>query len=77
MAAGKSCETERYRPVVHICKTQANEKRRMWTAYLHAGVNGTDEEDVGKNDEDTDVNSQHDQSTAEHRGGFRLVFQTS
>lgn len=32
--------------------------------YLDAGIYGTDEEDVGKDDEDTDVDSQHDGSAA-------------
>lgn len=32
--------------------------------YLNAGVYGTDEKDVGKYDEDADVNSQHDRGAA-------------
>lgn len=39
--------------------------------YLDARVYGTDEEDVGEYDEDTDVDSQHDRGAAgknrEHR----------
>ena len=32
--------------------------------YLDAGVYGTDEKDVGENEEDTDVDSQHDWGAA-------------
>lgn len=27
----------------------------LWRSYLNAGIYGTDEEDVGEDDEDTDV----------------------
>lgn len=36
--------------------------------YLDAGIYGTDEEDVGKDDEDTDVDSQHDRGAAGNTG---------
>lgn len=36
--------------------------------YLDAGVYGTNEEDVRKDDEDTDVDSQHDRGAAGNTG---------
>lgn len=78
MAAGKICETKRGKEKDKlVMKTQG--KSSLWnlllfkgwsSLYLHAGVDGTDKENVGKNDEDADVNSQHDQSTAEKHRTF-------
>lgn len=36
--------------------------------YLDAGIYGTDEEDVGKDDEDTDVDPEHDRGAAGDAG---------
>lgn len=36
--------------------------------YLDAGIYGTNEEDVSKDDEDTDVDSQHDRGAAGNTG---------
>lgn len=42
--------------------------------YLDARVYGTDEEDVGEYDEDTDVDSQHDRGAAgENTETFRPI----
>lgn len=65
MAAGKSFK-------------RGAENNELWTSfkfstatvnvYLDAGIYGTDEEDVGKDDEDTDVDSQHDRGAARNTG---------
>lgn len=36
----------------------------VFVCYLNARIYGTDEKDVGKYDEDADVNSQHDRGAA-------------
>lgn len=41
--------------------------------YLDAGIYGTDEEDVGKDDEDTDVDPQHDRGAAGDEGMNNLT----
>lgn len=45
-------------------------------SYLNAGIYGTDEENVGEDDEDTDVDPQHDWGAAggdTQTGGLRKV----
>lgn len=41
--------------------------------YLDARIYGTDEKDVGKYDEDADVNSQHDRGAVRENPETRLL----
>lgn len=47
-------------------------KKEVLLCYLDARIYGTDEKDVGKYDEDTDVNSQHDRGAARKHKGSQL-----
>lgn len=40
---------------------------KAFVSYFDAGVDGTDEEDVGKDDEDTDVKAKHKCSSMEDK----------
>ena len=45
-----------------MCRLERGEN-----AYFDTGVDGTDEEDVGEDDEDSDVDSQHDRGAVREK----------
>lgn len=46
----------------------------VFVSYLDARIYGTDEEDVGEYDEDTDVDSQHDRGAERDNTDSLLLF---
>ena len=64
---GKSCAGEKGKKI--LCSNSRERKALYYISheefmnYLYAGIYGTDKEDVGEDDEDTDIDSQHDRST--------------
>lgn len=83
IAAGNSCSGERW------VGKRIYTKDRQWLnwaqgaqgvfvcVYLDARIYGTDEKDVGKYDEDADVNSQHDRGAVRktQKQGYSDIFQ--
>ncbi len=53
--------------IMTLIWTYLQEKSYAFVAYFDAGVDGTDEEDVGKDDEDADVKAEHKCCSTEER----------
>lgn len=50
-----------------LIRTHLQEKSYACVSYFDAGVDGTDEEDVGEDDEDADVKTEHKCCSAEEK----------